>query len=159
MIYNTLGNSALYECVHPGFKAAFAFIREAATDIPDGKYVIDGDNVIAHVMTKETKTRDEISPEYHRKYIDVQFILDGEEGCDLSANVERKHTVPYDAEKDIAFLAEDPETAKLRVAKGYLYIVWPHEPHKPLCSIGKAARQVRKIVVKVAVKESLIKHF
>ena len=59
----------------------------------------------------------------------------------------------------VAFLAEDPETAKLRVAKGYLYIVWPHEPHKPLCSIGKAARQVRKIVVKVAVKESLIKHF
>ncbi|MBQ7665276.1 MAG: YhcH/YjgK/YiaL family protein, partial [Synergistaceae bacterium] len=44
-----------------------------------GKFEIqlEGVNMILQVLDLETKTRNELLPEIHRKYIDVQFLCSG----------------------------------------------------------------------------------
>ncbi|MBM2838908.1 MAG: beta-D-galactosidase, partial [Deltaproteobacteria bacterium] len=47
--------------------------------IPDGRVDIDGDRVFALVQRYETVMTDAPRFEYHRKYIDIQYIVSGEE--------------------------------------------------------------------------------
>jgi len=151
VIFDSIENYKLYTNVHPDFQAAFDFLLSANQNINDGKYILDGEKLIAHVMTKDTKLDGAAGLEYHKKYIDIQYVLMGEEICGLSTAKDTKHSVPYDQEKDIAFLSEDKDTITIKVTEGYFYIVWPHEPHRPLCAIDKCIKEVKKIVIKVAV--------
>lgn len=151
MIFDSIENYKLYTSIHPGFQAAFDFILTAHQDMKDGKTILEGDQVIAHVMTKDTKLEGTAGLEYHKKYIDIQYVLMGEEICGLSTNKNLEHSVAYDQNNDIAFFAKDKDTTCLGVSEGYFYIVWPHEPHRPLCCVNQNIKEIRKIVIKVAV--------
>ena len=47
--------------------------------LSDGRVEIDGDRVFALVQRYETVMTDAPRFEYHRKYIDIQYIVSGEE--------------------------------------------------------------------------------
>jgi biofilm protein TabA len=89
--------------------------------------------------------------EFHRKYIDVQYMASGEEVIGW-ASVERVTiTAAYDEEKDIAFgTAPLSEVTPLHLSAGQLVVLYPKDAHAPKLAAGKPS-QVKKIVVKVAV--------
>lgn len=151
MIFDSIENYKLYTSIHPEFEAAFDFILSTNQDIDDGQYILNSDKLIAHVMTKDTKLEGNAGLEYHKKYIDIQYVLMGEEMCGLSPLKNQEHSVPYDAQKDIAFLSVDKDSTTIRVNEGCFYIVWPHEPHRPLCSVDDSIKEIKKIIIKVAV--------
>src|SRR5262245_7996093 len=109
MIYDTLQNASLYAV--PGtlgsrIAKAFDFLRrpDLAT-VERGRHDIDGDNVFALVQDYETKPREQGKWEAHRKYIDVQYVVSGDE-CIGYANLGTlKITKDYD-DKDDYLLAE-----------------------------------------------------
>ena len=136
----------------PGLQKAFAFLRSPGIhQLPDGRVEIDGDRVFALVQRYETMMTDAPKFEFHRKYIDVQFIVSGEETIGWAPVESMTITEAYSAEKDICFgkVAADTWTP-VRLRAGQLAVLWPEDAHAPKLA-SNAPSPVMKIVVKVGI--------
>ena len=114
----------------------------------DGRYAIDGEGIFVNIQTYETK-KDALF-ETHRKYIDIQYMIDGEEKVGVVDYSECKNEIPYDSSKDIEFLNCNKEDNYQLLKKGEFLILYPNDAHKPSIAINNPNR-VKKAVVKVLI--------
>jgi biofilm protein TabA len=152
MVVSDLDHSDHQTAGAPGLQKAFAFLRSHGIhQLPDGRVEIDGDRVFALVQRYETMMTDAPKFEFHRKYIDVQFIVSGEEVIGWAPVERMTVTEAYDAKKDICFgtVAKGAWTPAYLQA-GQLAVLWPEDGHAPKLA-SSASSPVMKIVVKVAV--------
>lgn len=118
--------------------------------LTDGRVDIDGDRVFALVQRYETVMTDAPRFEYHRKYIDIQYIVSGEEVIGWAPAERVTITEAYDEEKDICFgTVLDGEMTLVYLKAGELAVLYPEDGHAPKLAAGKPSC-VFKIVVKVA---------
>jgi biofilm protein TabA len=148
MIFSTLSQSSRYAALHPLFPRAFDYIRN--TDLlllAPGRHDIVGDDLIAIVEQVPGKRREMARLEAHRRYIDIQLVLDGvdEMGWRPLADC-REPVSDYSAGKDIRFFRDAP-AAWIAVPPDHFCIFFPEDAHAPLVSSG----EVRKVVFKIAV--------
>ena len=136
----------------PGLKKAFAFLRSASLhSLPDGRVEIDGDRVFALVQRYHTKAVDSPTFEFHRKYIDIQFIVSGEEIIGWAPLEGVTVTEAYDTERDVCIgTSAKGSWTRAYLEAGQLAVLWPEDGHAPKLA-GCAPSSVMKIVVKVAV--------
>jgi len=136
----------------PSLKKAIEFLRSREIhDLPDGRVEIDGNKVYAIVERYETMDAGSPRFEYHKKYIDVQFIASGHEVIGWTPAESIKITEAYDAVKDVAFgTAEIGKWMPLSLTEGQLAILYPEDGHASRLAFGESS-SVLKIVVKVAV--------
>jgi YhcH/YjgK/YiaL family protein len=120
-------------------------VRNAAP----GKYEVDGENLFYIVDEYETKPIEKGKLEIHRKYLDIQYIVRGEECIGYAPLEGLTETMAYDGENDAALYKFEPLMSKLILKQGSFAIFWPNEPHMPGRRIGDTAQKVKKIVVKV----------
>ena len=134
-------------------KKAIDFLqRPDIHGLADGRVEIDGQHLFALVQRYETIMADIPRFEYHRKYIDVQYIVSGEEIIGWVPAGRMAVTEAYDIEKDICFgIAPKGEITPLYLQTGELAVLYPEDGHAPKLAAGSPSR-VTKIVVKVAVK-------
>ncbi len=148
MIIDKLINSHLYETLSPRIKRAFAYLHQTDFNAtPDGKYEIDGNNIYAVVQQYSTKTKEQGKWEAHRQYIDIQYIIQGEEMIGYS-HLSRLVPGEYDPARDVVFLAGDGNC--LPLASGEFMLLYPEDAHMPCIAID-APSAVKKVVVKIAV--------
>jgi biofilm protein TabA len=131
---------------------AFAFLK--SNDLPSleiKRYEIDGDNAYAPVSEYLSKTEEEGKFEVHRRYIDIQYVINGEEKIGLAPLANRRDVItPYNDENDIEFLTvSDSDYHKATPAN--FFIFFPSDIHKPGMRTGQDSVTIRKIVVKVKV--------
>jgi YhcH/YjgK/YiaL family protein len=152
MLVTDLRNIDHQICDTPALRQAIDFLRRwDIQKLSDGRVEIDGDRVFALVQRYETATADAPKFEYHRKYIDIQFIASGEEVIGWALAEQMKVTEAYDPEKDICFgTVEKEKWTPVRLQAGQLAILWPEDAHAPKLAAGPPS-PVMKIVVKVAV--------
>lgn len=136
----------------PGLSKAMAWLRQnAKQDLPDGKLVVDGDNLYVMIQSYETYPAGQ-TPKFegHKQYLDVQFIVSGQETIGWAAAEAATVTVPYDEAKDIWLGAVAAEKmTPIRLTAGQMAILWPADAHAPKLSTA-APVAVKKYVVKVA---------
>ena len=78
MIFSTLSQSGRYAALHPLFPRAFEFIRNTdLRSLAPGRYPIVGEDLFVIVESISGRSRDEAKLECHRKYIDIQLVLEG----------------------------------------------------------------------------------
>ncbi|MEI8243016.1 MAG: YhcH/YjgK/YiaL family protein [bacterium] len=150
MILDLLSNSSVYEKLHAGFSSAFYFLRKPdLVTMSEGRYAIDGERIYAIVQEYDTRPLTEGVLETHTRFIDIQYVISGEELIGYAPLAGQAIRTPYDNDKDIAFFegAADP----IRVQQGMIAVFFPHDAHLPGRTTGAPAR-VRKVVIKVAVK-------
>ena len=150
MIISSLNDSLLYEnfaLSHKRLPEALAALKKLVSENPeDGKYVIDADNIFASVMTYDTLSESEKKFEIHDKYIDIQYIIEGEE---IIGDARLDTLTPTDGEgTDIAFFSMPADYNKIHFKGGELAVIFPREPHAPGVAYKKPCT-VKKIVVKV----------
>lgn len=117
----------------------------------DGRYSIDGDKVYFNLQRYETRLPEMCRPESHKKYVDIQYLVEGEEflgWCPFSPDL--KVTEPYDAEKDVAFYQKLIPESSIFLSPGTFVVLYPEDVHSPCTSVGGVAEPVVKVVVKVA---------
>ncbi len=148
MIFSALSQSSRYSPLHPLFARAFDYIR--ATDLfalAPGRYPIAGDDLVAIVEHVPGKTREAARLECHRKYIDIQLVLDGVDEMGWKPLADCLNPVSdYSADKDIQFFHDAP-AAWIATPPDHFCIFFPEDAHAPLVSAGT----VRKVIFKVAV--------
>ena len=118
----------------------------------EGRFSIDGERVFAYVTSYTTKAvGDQVELEGHRKYIDLQFLVDGEETIGWTMTEGAAVNTPYSPDTDAwtgNAAADQLNWVKLR--PGWLAILFPEDAHAPQCAAGQPM-EVKKVVVKVLV--------
>jgi YhcH/YjgK/YiaL family protein len=151
MIYDFLANAETYRHVKPGIALALDYLKKTDfTDVPSGKYELDGTKVYALVQRYQTKPVAGSVWESHRKHIDVQFVFKGEERFGYVPLSEAPAmTQPYDEKTDAALYA--PAHITLPLKAGQFAVFYPQDIHAPCLAEKDVPSEVIKVVVKVAV--------
>lgn len=149
MIKDKLKNARIYYNLSENLKKGLMWLEKTDLEnISDGKYEIEGEFIFASVQTYETKT--DANYESHRKYIDIQYMINGAEKIGVTDINNCISNIPYDKEKDLEFYNINCEEEFLELSKGVFLILYPHDAHKPSISITEKSK-VKKVVVKVAI--------
>ena len=149
MIKDKLVNSSTYINISNNLKKGFEWLQATNLDtIKDGKYYIDGEKVFANIQTYETK--DDAKYEAHRKYIDIQYMINGKELVGVTDISNCKTCIQYDTEKDLEFFDIVTKDEYLTLATGEFIILFPQDTHKPSIKFNEKSI-VKKVVVKVLV--------
>jgi len=149
MIVDKLDLAERYFGLHPGFQKAFEFLRlPSLPGLAPGRYDIDRDRVFCLISRGPGRRRTEVRLEAHRKYVDIQFVLEGtdEMGWKPASACEAVDQ-DYDPEKDVIFFKDKPRVWK-KVQAGSFAVFFPADANAPMVSGG----YVHKAVVKVAVE-------
>jgi biofilm protein TabA len=149
VILDTLAHAARYAGLHAGFARAFEFL--ATTDLAalaPGRHDLDGDRMYVSVDHKDGRGEDGARLEAHRRYIDIQYTIDGDEliGWMPLARCASADGA-FDETKDVGFFADRPSTW-VSVPPGSFTIFFPHDAHAPLGGQGR----LKKAIVKIAVE-------
>lgn len=147
MIKSNLKYADKYAACHGKFADAFAELKRLSENFEVGEASFAGMRFLS--QTYETKPESEKKLEVHRKFIDIQFIVEGEEKIYFGDHADFSVKTPYDEAKDAEFLDGDlRESAVLK--RNDFAVFFPEDAHKPGC-IAAGASIVKKIVVKVPV--------
>ncbi len=149
MVIDKTENLKLYfpllECLPRIEKFLTDFEKEP---LPDGKHVIDGDRLFALIQGYETKSPEGKLPEAHRKYIDLQVVVDGRENIGWAPLAELKEeTEEFSKGGDIGFYSGKIQI-QVTLNKGYFVLLYPEDAHMP-CTQVENPENVRKIVFKI----------
>ena len=148
MILDTLAQRDLYRELHPGLAAAFDFA--AAHDLGSlapGRHAIDGDRLYLSIDHTEGRGRAGARLESHRRYIDIQFTIDGHEEIGWRPLAECcKPVAPFDEHRDIRFY-DDPPESWAAMPPGRFAIFFPGDAHAPLAGVGLLKKAIFKIAV------------
>lgn len=146
MIYDTLDHLDRYEGIHPGVMQGLRFLAETDFSKVDwSRKELDGEKLFAFIQEYETKPVND-TPEAHRKYIDIQYLVEGEELVGVGPLETMTEEVEAKPENDIWFY--HGPTSQLPIGNRRFLVLFPEDVHAP-CIIAGAPSTVRKCVVKV----------
>jgi YhcH/YjgK/YiaL family protein len=149
MILDKIENAYLYSAISPLLAEGLKFLSENDfTAIEPGKFFLKDKLLYAMVNEYSTKSIDQCRLEAHRKYIDIQFMVSGEEQMGYTPLIDQKPLEEYNPEKDVIFYED--EVSLFTVREGHFAIFFPDDLHQP-CIMLNEISPVRKVVVKVAV--------
>ena len=132
------------------WQLAFDFLLSLKPDAEEKKYPLLGADLFAIVMSYETCGPETAEIEAHRKYLDIQMVITGEEGIGWRQADELEIDTPYDAVKD-AELYKHPKQGLLRVDlfPGNFMALFPNDAHMPSLMTKQIPVFTKKVVVKM----------
>lgn len=161
-LFGNIDDLARVLSADPRFKSAFLYldrcrvagsveerrIADLALDAVEKIPLEDG--AVAMDQAYRSRERGDCFFESHRKHIDVQCILEGEEIIDVIGIADLEVDRPYREDKDVAKYRDPGSGSRLRLKAGQAAVFFPEDGHMPgqfLVSPGL----VRKTVIKVPV--------
>ena len=122
------------------------------TDMAPGRYEIDGKDIFFLVQHPTTDFKENIRPESHKDYIDIQLSLTGGETIGF-ATLTGNDLVDEDLldERDIVFykLVKNERFIKMEIDDFFVFYPW--DIHRPCCADDKRM-DIKKVVVKINMK-------
>lgn len=143
MILDNFARRERYYSFHPRFKKAFSALENLI--FTKGRHVIEDDEIIAIHEEIVGEKKEKAKLEAHRKYIDIQYIVRGDETMGWRP-IESCKVVsdPYSEEKDILFYS-DPPLFFIDVPTNFFVIFSPEDAHAPKIGDGF----IQKVIIKV----------
>lgn len=134
---------------HPErWNVAFKFLSELDTAKLEFGRTDLSEDVFANFAEYTTKDIEESVYESHKEYIDIQYIVSGQEYIAVNKNIASLTiTKAYDKEKDYMNYAYDG--SKMLLANNHrFFIFFPSDVHMPCVKVTENAN-VKKLVIKV----------
>ncbi|MBL7764363.1 MAG: YhcH/YjgK/YiaL family protein [Chitinophagaceae bacterium] len=150
MITGSLSQLYLYKTIHPNLEKAIEYILKADFNhMPTGKYEIDSDEIFYMVNEYNTKAPAECEPERHRKYTDIQIMIEGEEKFGYTAFRQQQPATDFLPDNDVAFFSiPELQLNYITLSSGQFIIFFPDDIHQPEV-YSNTPSPVKKVVVKV----------
>lgn len=149
MIIDKLVRAEKYYGLNENFRKAFEYVKNAdLKSLAPGKYEIDGEKSFLIIALDEPRKRPGDKLEAHRKYWDVQTVVEGEFGLKWKALDECENLIDaYDAEKDAEFYSEEADF-EIALKENTFALLAPEDAHFPQPPKAK----IKKAILKIAVK-------
>lgn len=147
MVTDSLKNRDLYSGMHKYFREALDIAAGLNADSPAGKIVIDEGNAWVTV-TKIEESADKTGADFeaHRDFIDIHFLISGEEIFGYAYLGDLEATTEFDPARDVIFAKGHVNEIKL--SSGEFIITYPDDAHLPnmkKLSGGVTTRAIAKI--------------
>lgn len=148
MIYDKIDNLEIYAGISEDIRLGLEFLSKVSPEVENGVHELSS-RVKAIVSEYTTKEVNENGYEAHRDYIDIQYLLRGNEViCSLPLDY-LKEIKAYNSAIDASFYVESGEKSQeLLLGNGFFAIFFPQDGHMP-CLSASEPNVVKKIVVKV----------
>lgn len=149
MIKDKLTNADTYYGISERLKQGFEWLKNNdLLNIPDGRYLIDGEKIFANVQSYITK--DDAPYEAHRRYADIQYMIKGLEKVGVTDYSNCTTDKEYDKEKDIEFLHCNICSSYQTLEEGEFLVFYPQDAHQPSLTPDNKL-SVKKVIVKVEI--------
>ena len=158
MIYGLLSELSSKIDNYPNLKNAVSFLSQLLrkSNLSNGKYVWDSERpeeLFANVQTYQSRPFDVGIFESHKKYIDLQYVVSGEEYLYIpSAPADSlKEEQAYSEENDCALqqLLPEPECTRILLTPDNFAVLFPDEAHAPGIATANGKTEIQKIVIKI----------
>lgn len=160
---NVAGNGALREfaewlfhprandvCLEQRVMSAATYIEELDKEhLLPGRYSVD-DNFFYLVQEYTTRPKCDCVLESHNRYVDIQYIVSGEEVMEIASVANLQIKEPYSKENDVTFWEAGPNLTKVVLKEGSCVILYPRDAHMG-CIMKQSPAKVLKIVGKIRV--------
>ena len=146
MIVDSVSNIYNYAGLHPQFEEIFNFLKiNDLKHLPVGKYEIIKNKAFLISDKGAAKSKEQACLESHKKYIDIQLILEGTDEMGWSPlDLCATPIDNYNVENDIQFFKDQPQFF-IPVSSGYFAMFFPEDAHMPMTGSGF----IHKVVVKI----------
>ncbi len=135
-----------YAPIIPGLDEALKAVAEI-TDWTPRTIKLSGGNKIL-VQEGETKSAVGKLSEVHHNYLDIQYIVEGEETVGWAPTETLTLDGEFNTEKDKGMYAGHVDF--MRIGEGYCYVVWPEDAHMPGVHLDEP-HHLKKLVLKLMV--------
>ncbi|HVS91798.1 MAG TPA: YhcH/YjgK/YiaL family protein [Mucilaginibacter sp.] len=137
-----------YEANKATWQKVFKFLADSAklSTLAPGQYPIDGKNAYATITYAPSKTFEASKWESHQKYIDLQYVINGEEKIGVAPVSGATVTEPYNEKKDVAHYYSEG-TYYVATPKEF-FLFFPADAHRPNIKVD-GYDNVKKLVIKI----------
>ena len=146
MIFDSIAHLETYQGIDPRIYRGLKLLEQDFAAQEDGTYEVEGRDLYYSLQTYETR-EENLFPESHRKYVDIQYMLQGAEIIGVGS-LEDMELVEAFPERD--FYSNRGPVSPFTLSEGRFAVLWPQDAHAPGIATGDLAR-VRKCVVKVRI--------
>lgn len=157
MIKDNLLHIDYYNYLSPGIYWGLNYLKNTDfSTMENGKYEIKEGKAWAIVQDYNSKPEAEGKYEAHRKFVDIQFIVEGEELIGVGNIDDFEAATEYDEEKDIIFLIPKKieqggaKTELKKVIAGEYMILMPKDAHMSSIAVDSPSF-VKKVVLKIII--------
>ena len=149
MIIDRIENAQQYAFLGKAWKTAFDAIQNFdSASFEKGKHPIEDGVTLVHIET-QTRDRNALKLEAHRRYADVMFLTEGAETLYWKPTADLKEiTSEYNPEIEALLATHDDDTMSIPFAPGLFVVFLPQDAHAA-DGILDEVQTVRRIVVKV----------
>lgn len=146
MIIDNLTNLDKYISLHKDFKLVFDYLKNNNLETMNCAKNIQlrGNEVFFNLDEYETKPTQKL--EAHKKYIDIQVVITGEEYMGYTNIKNTTISEEYDEKRDVMFLNGDVDKV-LATNKNFI-IFYPEDAHMPALSVTEP-QKVKKAIFKI----------
>ncbi len=116
--------------------------------IHTGKHTIDGDALYVNILQYETKDETDCIWEAHRQYLDLHYIISGQEIIEIS-DIRNMSIGKYEEDKDYVHINGDYDV-KLIYKSGSLLLLNTEDAHKTAVKVNESD-WVKKAVFKIKI--------
>lgn len=149
MILDQISHIAQYKGLGTRMAKAIKYMEENdLSRFETGRYTIEGDEIYFMVNQYDTKQLADCKPEAHRRYIDIQYVLEGSELMGYLPLEGQTPSVEYNPAKDVEFYALKTDLFEVRA--GMFAIFFAQDIHQP-CVLNGQSKPIKKVVVKVLI--------
>jgi YhcH/YjgK/YiaL family protein len=152
MIFDNVKNASLYSNISSNLKAALNYMQNNdLNSFENGRFEIaDGNVTVIIKKGYNTKEEEQCKWESHQKYIDIQYLLEGQEQIGYCKTLDMEVKVPYDEETDKILYHNCDKHFKTKLEPGDFIILFPDDSHKTLIAGDKVTTN-NKAVIKVLI--------
>ena len=145
MIIDFLDNAERYFSLNENFKTVFDYLKNNdLKNMACGSYQLNGKDLYFNLQEGETKQTQKL--EAHKKYIDIQVVITGEEYMGYTNIDNTTVTEEYDKNRDVMFL--DGNVDKVLATNKNFIIFYPEDAHMPALSVTEP-KKVKKAIFKI----------
>lgn len=150
MILDIIDNASCYAGIFPKVDLILQEMKKYSVEgYPQGKKELEGASAFLLFKEYQTHEKDDALFEAHRAYIDVMYMVDGEETIYVKPTDSlRAIEKPYDEASDALLGKLDDDCTPVLLKAGMFIILFPQDAHAPACHVSQKAA-VKKIIGKV----------
>ena len=148
MIIDRVERLARYQSILPKISTALEAMEEHKENWKAGeRYPFDGG--VVFFQSGQTKASEDTQFEAHRKFVDVQVVLEGAEYAALEDLSNLEVIIPYNYERDVEKYTADTEHF-MKMTAGMVYVCFPWDGHKAVFHTDEPL-EFTKAVIKLEV--------
>ncbi|MBS9776128.1 MAG: YhcH/YjgK/YiaL family protein [Fusobacterium sp.] len=151
MIYGEIKEIKIYKGLSKKLDKVIDFILEKKyLNNKIGKNQIEGDNIYFNCDIGITRDRANLELEYHKRYIDIHIVIEGEEKIAYAPKEKCVENKNYNEDTDCMFVEGKIDTEFYLNPDKFL-ILFPEEPHLAMLKVEEE-KKIKKLVFKVELK-------